>query len=361
MSSEPRTRTRRNGDGSIRCRSDGRYEVRWRDPDLKRRSRYAASEDEAREMLAGIVAARYQGVPEPTRRYRLKEWLPVWMATKTELRDRSRTRYEYLVRHWRAGRIGERRLPDISPEDVAIALGRMKGAGLSAATRASALAILRMALDQAVRSGYCGRNPARLIDAPRAESRPIAPPRGDELARLRAAIATDRLEALWTLCLDLGLRQGEALGLRWRDVNTRSDLLRVTGTLQYATHTVGEPKSRAGRRVLPMPADVVDVLKRHRTRTHGPDVLPHPDAWVFATQTGAPFHARNVLGWWYELCARAGVKRYRMHDLRHAAVTAMLTSHQPAYVSAWAGHSSLAMTDRYTHTELTDQVWEDEA
>jgi integrase len=363
-SAEPRTRERRNGEGTYRVRADGRYEVRWRDASFQRRSSYHRTEGEARAALARIVADRLEGIPQPTRRYTLGAWLPIWLESMppARLRPRSRERYAFLLEHWRSLPIASRRLPDVTPEHVGGALGAMHRAGLSVATQASAIAVLRLALDAAVRSGHCGRNVARLIDAPRAEPRPIAGPAGAELERIRRAIVGDPLEALWSLALYAGLRQGEALGLTWADVNTDAGLVRVTGTLQYATRSVGPTKSRAGRRVLPITAeylgvDVAAILRAHRDRTYGPGVMPHPHAWVFARPDGGPMHARVVLEHWYDVCIRAKVRRYRFHDLRHTAATELLTRHLPAFVSRYLGHSTLAMTDRYAHTELSDAAW----
>lgn len=350
----------------------GRYQVRYTDHvenpvdgiGKRRSGGYYDTREDADRALEVILGEQAQGVPQPSGQYTLARWLPVWLESipDARLRARSRTRYQALADSWCVPELelAGRQLHKLRPEDIGRALNRMGRRGHSASTQQSALSILRMALDSAQRSGHVGRNVARLVESPRPEPRPIMPPRGAELEQLAAAMTGDPLEALWRLAMHAGLRQGEALGLRWRDVNLDAGLVRVTGTLQYATRSVGKPKSRAGYRTLPITAewtghDLVAVLRAHRDRD---GLAHHRDAFVFATTVGTPHHARNILERWYTVCRRAGVKRYRMHDLRHAATTAMLARGiAPGLVSGYMGHSSLTMTDRYTHTTLTDLAW----
>ena len=119
-------------------------------------------------------------MPHIDGRRRLGPWLTEWLESlpPARLRTRSRVRYAGLADHWKRDPIGDRRMVELTPEHVGAALGRMHRAGTSVAVQASALSILRMAMDAAVRSGHAGRNAARLVDAPRATPRPIEPPAG---------------------------------------------------------------------------------------------------------------------------------------------------------------------------------------
>jgi integrase len=343
------TRTRRNGEGSKpRVRADGRYEARYRDLAGSRKSVYADTYDDCARALRDAIHERDVGMPSLNRRATLASWLPTWLEGNRRLRHRSRVRYTAAVAHWLADPIARRRLAELLPEHVSGALSRMDRAGTGVATQAFNLAILRMALDAALRARHVGRNAARLIDAPRAMPRPVEPPRGAELEALETAIMRDRLAALWLLGLDAGLRQGEALALRWRDLDLEAGLIHVRGTLEYGTDRIGPPKSRHSRRTLPVESRrLCEALC-----AHAGNVLHHPDALVFQTATGHPYHARNVLAWWHELCARAGVRRFRFHDLRHTWATSQLEAGEPlAYVSRYLGHSKVDMTlDTYAQT-----------
>src|SRR6266702_4144620 len=110
--------------------------------------------------------------------------------------------------------------------------------------------ILRNALNQAVRWSYIQRNPAALVDGPRVEQLEIQPFTREEAQRFLQTIKGDRLEVLYTVALTMGLRQGEALGLRWRDVDLEMGYIRVSRQLQRIDHKyeLVELKSRRSQR-----------------------------------------------------------------------------------------------------------------
>lgn len=347
---------RRGAEGSIRpfpgARNPDRHQIRWTDLTGKRCAKMVDSLEDAKRELRAVLHDRDLGVPHAVTRRTLASWLPVWLAGKVDLRPRTLVRYRLLIAHWTDDPIASRRLPELEPGHVQGALARMSRKGVSNAEIVYALSILRQALETAMRQGYVGRNVTRLVTPPRVETRPIEPPRGDDRTALLEAIRTDRLEALWTIAIYAGLRQGEILALRWADVDLDAEppAITVRGSLEYGTDRVGPPKTRRGYRRLPVHAQVADALRRHRS---GLGVIPHPTAFVFATRTGRPLHARNVLGWWYELCARAGTRRYRMHDLRHAALTHLAEHNELVFVSRYAGHSSVRITgDVYAHNAV---------
>jgi integrase len=279
-------------------------------------------------------------------------WCRRWLDSvpPSALRPRSRVRYEHVIANvWMRDPIARVKLAELTRTHVLEAMSRQERAGASPATIATNLTILRVALRAAVLDGRMTTNAAALVKRPETSARPIDPPTGADLERLFAAIAGDPLEAVWSLALGAGLRHGEVLALRWRDVDLAAGIVRVAGTLEYGSDRVGPTKSRHGARELPVPPWVADALRRHHDRE--PGVIPAPGAWLFHTRSGRPLHARNVLRRWHRLCVSAGVKRYRMHDLRHAAATALLAAGWPlATVSRYIGHATIAQTvDVYGH------------
>jgi len=351
MTDSPTTARRRRDQGTVAKTPDarGRYAARFRDLDGRRRAVYGRTAADASAKLAAAIVKRDEGIPAPDRRSTLGGYLGRWIDAMPpgRLRPRSELRYRYVVRAWRADPIGRKRLAELTPTDVSAALRRMDRAGVSPRTIGTNLAILRIALADALRDGTTGRNVAKLVDAPKVEPTTIRPPAGDELARLRAAIAGDRLEALWSLALGAGLRHGEILGLRWRDVDVDAGIVTVTGTLQEGSATVGPTKSRHGARPIPVAPWVQAALRRHRDRD---GLGHHRDAFVFATSSGQPLDATNVRRYWHRLCDRAGVRRVRIHDLRHAAATELLRHWPMATVSRYIGHATIQQTvDTYGH------------
>jgi integrase len=350
------TRTRRDGEGSIRPRprADGRWEARYRDATGRHVSIYAHSPDEVTRKLREALSDRDVGVPHAASRYTVATWLPTWLEGKRNLRERSRLRYAALIAHWIASPIARRKLHELQPEHMRGAFRWMEREGYSQNTQASAAQILQMALDAAIREGHCGRNVLRLVDKPKGEPVPVRPPVGAELDALVREIRADRLAAMWMLALRGALRQAEILALEWRDVDFNAGTIHVNKSLEHGTQRVGRPKSKAAYRggPIPMDPDAMDALRRHRERLVAVGVTPHPSRPVFTTRTGHYLHARNVLRWWHEVCERAGVRRFRMHDLRHAATMDLLLDNPIEVVSRFVGHSSLKITaDVYGHAD----------
>lgn len=145
--------------------------------------------------------------------------------------------------------------------------------------------------------------------------------RPPQIAELLAAAAADRLAALWLLVIAWGLRRGDALALRWDDIDLERGHLQVRATLHLAGgQPVREPmpKTKSSRRALPLPALVVDALKAHRSNQAAERMAAR--VWadptlVFTTRVGTAIEPRNSLRALHTLCDRAGVRRARMDDL----------------------------------------------
>ncbi len=229
--------------------------------------------------------------------------------------------------------------------------------------------VLRLLLDGAVRDGLLAKNPALAVEPPsasRTEARVLST---DEVLRiLTAAGELDalRLErggyrthhrAFFALVAATGLRKGEALALRWDDVDLTEGTLTVRGTLSRieGSLVVTAPKTRASRRILAPSAGVIAMLQAHRAaqdveREHA------AGAWietghVFTTASGKPLDPRSALRAFTLAAERAGIRGVSVHTLRHSAATAMLESgvHLKA-VSELLGHAGTQVTaDVYAH------------
>jgi len=140
---------------------------------------------------------------------------------------------------------------------------------LSASSLRHIHAVIRRALNVAVRWQLITVNPATLVDAPQATQHEFVPLSAREARRLIRAARDDRLEARWLVGLALGLRQGEALGLWWDDADTRAGLLRVRRALQRQRGgglVFTDPKTHRSKRTIPLPPPLVDALTAHRDR-----------------------------------------------------------------------------------------------
>ena len=218
-------------------------------------------------------------------------------------------------------------------------------------------AVLRRALGQALKWGLVARNVATLVDPPRVQRREVQPLGPDQARAILAAVQGDRLEALYSVALAVGLRRGEALGLRWTDVEfdagalaVRAALQRVNGKLQLV-----QPKTARSRRTIALPQSVIVALHRHRVRQLQERLLAgqrwHDTGFVFTTTLGTPLDPRNVYRHFQRALDKAGLPRKRFPDLRHTCATLLLAQGvHPRVVMDILGHSQIALTmDTYSH------------
>jgi integrase len=219
-------------------------------------------------------------------------------------------------------------------------------------------AVLRRALGDAVRWGVLARNPAAVVAPPRAVRHEIRALTTDEARALLAACEGERLGALYVLALTTGMRRGELLALRWRDVDLVEGVLAVRSTLYRAEGrlVLAEPKTARARRLIHLAPEAVGALRRHR-EAQLEDRLRLGPAWddqdlVFANELGRPVEAHNMIRRsFHPLLERAGLPRIRFHDLRHSTATLLLSSGvHPKVVSEILGHATIGITlDTYSH------------
>jgi integrase len=224
-------------------------------------------------------------------------------------------------------------------------------------------AVLRRALNQAVRWGYIPRNVATFVDAPRSQRPDPQPLSPEEVRSFLAAVKDDRLLALYSVAIALGLRQGEALGLRWDDIDLRGGALSVRRQLQRIDGSLQlvDLKTARSRRTIRLPEVLVQQLTTHRSRQDEERRLAgtrwHEYGLVFTTTLGTPIDARNLVRWFHEHQERAGLRHIRFHDLRHTCATLLLVQGvHPRVVMEILGHSQISLTmDTYSHVIPTLQ------
>jgi integrase len=283
-------------------------------------------------------------------------FLEGWLrdSAKPKLRASAFRGYEQLVRIHLVPKLGHVKLDKLSPAAVQAFQNQMLESGLAPATVRYARAVLRVALGQAVRWGLMARNPVDLVDGPRVETYEIQPFDLIQAQAFLAAVANDRLEALWSVALSLGLRQGEALGLRWQDIDLDGAQLRVRHQLQRVDRQLilVPTKTKRGTRRLSLPPSIVASLRAHRERQASQlGALPGPSSYVFTTRLGTPLEARNIVRRFKAILVKAGLPDKRFHDLRHSAGTFLIAQHvHPRVVMEILGHSSITVTmDIYGH------------
>jgi integrase len=248
--------------------------------------------------------------------------------------------------------LGRIMLTKLTAQHLQLLYAKKLEEGLTTTTVHHLHSIVHKALSNAMRLGLIQRNVCDLIDPPRMRHHEMTT-LSEEQARLLLTTASGkRLEALYVLALATGMRQGELLALRWRDVDLDGSTLRVRATLQRteAGFVFAEPKTAQSRRRIALSRTVVDALRQHKIRQLE-ERLAAVNVWedhdlVFPNVIGKPLEAGNVLrrSFW-PLLRRAGLPRMRFHDLRHTAATLLLgRGINPKIVSEMLGHSNVSIT-----------------
>ena len=316
----------------------------------------------------------------------VEQWLTHWLddLTAPYVKVNTLAGYRVAVNHHLIPGIGKHRLTALQPEHLERLYVRVlstttnRGTPTRPATAHQIHRTVRTALNEAVRRGYLSKNPALLARTPRIEDREVEPYTVDEVKQLFAAASGARNGTRWVIALALGLRQGEVLGLQWSDVDWQTHTLTVGRNRLRPTYAHGcggtcthrragdcpdrlktrpdtdSTKSKAGRRLVGLPAELVELLREHQTRQEverrAAAQLWDDGGWLFANEVGGPINPSTDWSHWKALLRAAGIRDGRLHDARHTAATVLLLlGVDQRSMMGVMGWSNSAMTLRYAH------------
>ncbi len=378
----PAKRRRGHGEGSIIQRGDGRWaaviDLGWVDGTWKRKTLYGKTRKDVADKMRTARREQEQGRDLTARTATVEAFMTRWLSEDVAPRLAPKTieQYTILTTKHIVPSLGKVALNKLTAEQVTRFLRTKQASGLSASTVNHLQKILRTALNVAVDWKLLSGNPVaatRKVEGEQRKSNPLTP---SEMTQFLDTIRDDEHETMYRVTLMLGLRIGETLGLRWQHVDLTGDqpwsvkrpCLRIEATLQRNAQAGGgsvlvlkTPKTRDSRRILPLPASLIPLLKAHRARQNERRLL-HGDLWqdndlVFTGALGAGIEPRQALRVFHAACGRAGIERRRLHDLRHSAATKLMADGLSLLeVSKLLGHSQLSTTfDIYGHI-LTEQM-----
>ena len=338
---------RAKGTGSVYTRKDGtvigQYEI---DTPSGKKRKYIRGKDkkDVASKLAKAIADRDSGLVFDSDNLTVSEYLSRWLSSiKGTMRVGSWKQYEMVVRVHVNPALGTLKLEKLTALHVQSLYRQKLDSGVSPRRVLYVHVTLHRALKQAVKWLLIPRNVTDAVERPRPTTREIEPLDEEQVRRLLEAARGNRLEALYVLAVTTGLRQGEILGLQWKDIDFGRGILGVNRTIFGGV--VNLPKTKKSRRGIRLSKTALSKLSEHKSRQNGSE-------WVFCTRSGKPIDCTNLTKQsWKPLLKKAGLPHKRFHDLRHTCATLLLTKGvHPKVVQELLGHSSISVTlDTYSH------------
>ncbi len=322
---------------------------------------------DAERALREIITSVEQGSYIKPNKINLGDWLRQWLKDYASMNTTERTQESYssiVERHLIPG-LGRVPIAELHAQQIQnyyaekISKGRSDGkGGLSARSVIYHHRILSKALSYAVKMGVVVRNVANDAEPPRADRKIMNTLSLEETKRfLDTASKTDHYTFFATL-LYTGLRHGELLVLRWRNLDLENAKLMVVESghkLHNGKYIIKEPKTPKSRRMVVLPKSLVELIKAYRADQEllrvQLGVTLSADDFVFIRPDGSPMNPHAITLAFRRSIKRAGLKNIRLHDLRHTHATMMLQANiNPKIVSERLGHANIGITlDIYSH------------
>lgn len=362
---------RKNGEGTLRHRTDGRWEGRIvigydKDGNPKTKSVLAKTKAECVKKLEKLKAADNTKRPVKVKAdMPFGDWLDYWYQNhaKPGLRPTTCQGYEnWLYYHLIPG-VGHIPLNKLTQSDLQQFFTDMKkngrqthvetkGTAMSDRSVRSCYAVCRMALDQAVQENLIRKNPAEGCKLPPLKGREMQVLTKEEMQRFLLQAKEEGMYELFLLELTTGLRRGELLGLQWDDLDMESGTLKIDRQVYPVKGKliINEPKTKAAVRTIILPPPMLEVLKEYKEQVFSPWVFP---SRIKPEQPIDPGYVRKRL---QVILERADCKQIRFHDLRHTFATMALEHGMDVKtLSAIVGHVSSGTTlNIYAH--ITDDM-----
>ena len=364
---------RANGEGSIRKRKDGRWEGRYtagHDPNTGKtiyKNVLGKTQGEVKEKLKRAIEDSAKLDMSKVGQYTVGQWVDVWFENyaKIKVRPSSHQTYRGYIENHIKPNIGSIPLNKLTSLELQKFYKKLLGngrverieskkqpKGLSAKTVRNINQIISSALNLAIEQKLLLTNPADACALPKLEHREMKTLPVEQLTSFLREAKESGVFEMYYIELATGLRRGELLGLKWRDIDLEHGSLRVQRQIARIDGEIVEAplKTKNAYRTLPLSADAIDVLKAQRKKCGN-------SQYVFPSPTGGPISPDSVLHMLHRVLKRAGLPKVRFHDLRHTFATlALQNGVDIKTVSGMLGHFSAGFTlDTYAHVTTAAQ------
>jgi len=315
--------------------------------------------DDAIKAMNELEASINSGTYVETSKLLYKDYLHQWLEDKqTKVKPQTIKTYSWIVNKHIIPYLGNIELSKLNPMVIQQLYNRLtKEKSLSDENIQKVHTMINDSLKKAERWGYINKNHASLVDRPKATKKEVQVWTVDEVKRFLNHLEGNRYSIAFLLALTTGMRQGEILGLRWKDVDFENGCIRITQTLSAdGKEILPYTKTKSGSRVIDLDDDTLSRLKKHRLQIRqeklqaGAGIYKDMDL-VICSEIGTPTNKSNLRRVYDRTIHKANVPKIRFHDMRHTHATLLLLQGEnPKIVSERLGHADVRITlDTYSH------------
>lgn len=290
------------------------------------------------------------------------EYVTNWLANRNNISEQTRATNEGHLRNHILPVLGHIPLQKVGPEHIEELIRSLKDKGLASGTIKKIYNLVQTSFRAALKREYIARNPFDYLDdgdKPKVEKKKIDYWTKEEVKQFLSSFEEgDRYRIIFVLAIYTGMRRGEILGLRWKDINFETGQISISQILAFKGKLKDGAKTSAGNRSIAMSPYVMSELKKHRL------IIEREKRWrinqneeyedndlVVCQPNGKPMSWSNFHKFWQRRLIKSGVRPIRFHDLRHTCATLLLSAGvHPKVVQELLGHSSIKVTlDLYSH------------
>lgn len=368
-----------NGSGKVYNRKDGRKECKVTvgyNPVTGRpirKSVYGDTVAEVRKKATALQAKVDNGTYKEPSKLTVSQWMETWLKTfcSSKVQPLTLASYDGIIRNHINPRLGALKLQDVKGLHIQQLYNDMSAQGLSGKTIKNMSAVLHKAFSVAIKQDILQSNPCDGAELPKANKPEITPLKDSEISLFVDAIKDEPMGNAYALCLLAGLREGECLGLSWKQIDFKEGKITVSQQLQKQKRKGAQyyiaPTTKSGKpRTIKPPPKAFEYLRAEQirqleNRIKAGQIWSNPYDLVFTNEIGEHYKIFTFYKHFKKIAASIGRPDLRPHDLRHTAATvAIANGADIKSVQDLLGHATASFTlNVYTHT--SEQMMEDTA